>query len=112
MSNCCDIEPCLTETIYVAKCLPGVSEAGEVSFGVPEPQAAHIEVKNIIKENSDGTELVTRHMIITLYDVSVGDRVWLPDSDTSEACEARQPMSVQKYIDPETHQISHYEVMV
>lgn len=110
MSCCDEIAECLVDAIYVARASDFVSDAGEFNYGSPFKVPAHIEVDKSLMNQTEGSELVTRHVVIVTQEIKMSDRIWF--SDSCDPCEAREPKAVQRFTDPTTCETSHFEVIV
>lgn len=80
----------LRETIYVST-QSTVDAAGDSSYNAPASRLARVVNKRDTIEKADGTTLKTDVAIITVAEIGLHTRVWLPGVNQNDASLARVP---------------------
>lgn len=110
------MDPCLKKMLVhtinirrvVSKSLSGTEVLGDP-----------IEIKAYIEEKQDriispfsGKEVVTTHFIVTEDEIQREDRIYLPGFDPLTERFSQKPVVVERFYEPLTGAVDHYEVVL
>lgn len=100
----------LAQSVTIARAT-GVSSAGDATYDAPSSVAARVEFVTKMVQASDGSFKQTSHWICLEGAVALDDRLWLPGTDSTDAKQARIPLSIEGLPD-ERGVTDHFEVLV
>ena len=103
----------LTDTIYIAS-MTARSSTGQPTYGTPASVVARVETDARTIDRPDGTQLSTMHWICldTTRIPLLGDRLWLPGIDQTDATKAREIQHIERLPGLTDASTDHYEVRV
>lgn len=85
--------PLMTHTVTLAAA-SSVSNFSDVTYAAQTTIKARVEHRRTLAIDASGNRVSAEHTVISESEIKLSDRVWLPGDDTSEANEARRPISV------------------
>lgn len=110
MCACEDWAACFAlQDVWVSRCKRVMNDAGDLEYEDCEKLNAYVEAMKGRTSDDSGRTNMDRYMLVTGFELCVGDRVWL---DCPDRCKARTVETVEKLFDPMCKQIHHYEVVV
>ena len=108
------MDPCLkkmlTQTVTVAS-PTGVSSSGTPTLGPKRTMLAYVELARDERGIPFGTEEGSTHRVWLCEEVNMEDCFWLPDMDV-ENDSARSPQAIDRFYEPMSTVISHWEVVI